>query len=42
VTGGVLYFWPEKSASASARRSSLGLSADLGPQGGMLTLRGQL
>jgi hypothetical protein len=42
VTGGVLYFWPQKSASSAARGSSLGLCADLGPQGGMLTFRGEL
>jgi hypothetical protein len=42
LTGGALYFWPQRSPSTSARRSPLGLSADLGPQGGMLTFRGEL
>jgi len=43
VTGGVLYFWPEKKSSAtSGRRAPLDISAQLGPKGGLLMVGGVL
>lgn len=42
ATGGALYFWPEKKKASAARGLPLDISAQVGPQGGLVTIGGVL
>jgi serine/threonine-protein kinase len=42
ATGAALYLWPEKKAASTASGLPLGISAQLGPRGGLLTVGGAL
>jgi serine/threonine-protein kinase len=42
VTAGVLYFWPDQASATASRRSVIGISPRLAPNGALLTVGGVL